>query len=64
MNSVERDKLFYNEAKNQISKLKLQNKKMHEVLIMGMSAIIKHGSFELVEKYTSLIKELDNESRS
>jgi len=64
MNKKQMDEFLFPEIKRQYAELKEQNKKMHEVLIMGMSAIIKHGSYELVEKYTSLIKEIDNESKS
>ena len=33
---------------------------MYEALIMAMSTIINHGSSELVEKYTLLIKKIES----
>jgi hypothetical protein len=33
---------------------------MYEALMMAMSCIIKHGSPELVDKYESLLKEIES----
>ena len=35
--------------------------RMYETLIMAMSCIVNHGSPELIEKYDTLITEIENE---